>query len=165
MVKSGDASPAFDPMNILWIVLALVLLGVILFAIFYPRRGMFKKQDQQIPDSFDDYSALMENMESSSDPASVMKSTKPTIVFFYAPWCGHCKNAKPEFEKLMEMVKGRKDVDAAMINADENQEIAQAEGVQGFPTIKYYQKGPANKANREYMGDRSAEDMMKFIST
>jgi len=51
------------------------------------------------------------------------------------------------------------------LNADENQEIAQAEGVQGFPTIKYYQKGPANKANREYMGDRSAEDMMKFIST
>jgi protein disulfide-isomerase A6 len=101
----------------------------------------------------------MEPMGNNDDPEKIMSSDKPALVFFYAPWCGHCKNAKPEFEKVMQMAKGR----AHMIDCDAHQEIAQKYNVKGFPTIRYYPNGPINGKPREYEGNRTAEDMMNFI--
>ena len=121
----------------LWIIFCLILLAIILFAIFYPRR------------------------QYAMSVHKIMSSDKPAMIFFYAPWCGHCKNAKPEFEKLMQMAKGK----AHMIDCDAHQNIAQKYDVKGFPTIRYYPNGPKNGNPREYSGNRSAEDMMKFMQS
>ena len=119
-------------------------------------------------ESFDggDYSAFMEGSDSSneSDPAKIMNSSEPTLIFFHAPWCGHCKRAKPEFEKLMKKISGMKGKKAAMINCDEHQDIARDNDVQGFPTIRYYHEGPKSKKFREYAGDRSMESMYQFMN-
>ena len=88
-----------------------------------------------------------------------IKQGSITIVLVWAPWCGHCKNAKPEFEKVMRMAKGK----AHMIDCDAHQDIAQKYDIKGFPTIRYYPKGPKNGNPREYQGNRTAEDMMAFM--
>ena len=156
----------------LWIIFCLILLAIILFAIFYPRRqyamsvqngNMMQPYPMMRVESLTNYEdALMEpNINKNDDPDKIMSSDKPAMIFFYAPWCGHCKNAKPEFEKLMQMAKGK----AHMIDCDAHQNIAQKYDVKGFPTIRYYPNGPKNGNPREYSGNRSAEDMMKFMQS
>jgi len=172
--KSGNGNGSNgDYQSYLWIVFCLILLAIILFAIFYPRRqytmsvqngNMMQPYPMMHIESFEDSDenlrdSLMEKEVNNDDPEKIMSSNKPALIFFYAPWCGHCKNAKPEFEKVMKMAKGK----AHMIDCDAHQEIAQKYDIKGFPTIRYYPKGPKNCNPREYQGNRTAEDMMQFM--
>lgn len=40
---------------------------------------------------------------SSFDP--VIKEEAAVLIMFYAPWCGHCKKMKPEYEKAAAQMK------------------------------------------------------------
>jgi len=168
---NGSSSGGYQ--SYLWIVFCLILLAIILFAIFYPRRqydisvqngNMMQPYPMMQVESFEDSDkkyedALMEPMRNNDNIEEIMSSDKPALIFFYAPWCGHCKNAKPEFEKVMQQAQGR----AHMIDCDAHQEIAQKNDIQGFPTIRFYPRGPRNGNPREYSGNRTAEDMLRFM--
>ena len=59
--------------------------------------------------------------------------TTPTIVQFWAPWCGPCKQLGPVLEKVVG-ASGSK-VRMVRVNIDDNQEIAQQMRVQSVPTV------------------------------
>jgi len=94
---------------------------------------------------------------------SDINSDVPTFVMFYAPWCGHCKTAKPEFDNLKNMKDLRnsngEQVKCLLINAEENKDLATKYDIKGFPTIKLI------KGNliTEYNGARTTESMANFI--
>lgn len=148
----------------LWVVLGVFIVAVIIFAVFYPNR--FRRMDKQ--ENFDDYSALMENMSSSDktddDPKKVFSSTKPTMVLFYAPWCGHCKTIKPEYEQLREKYMKNPNKKVAMINCDDHKDFASKAGIQGFPTLRYY-KNPKDDKYVEYNGERTGSAIENFMDS
>ena len=83
------------------------------------------------------------------------------IVEFYAPWCGHCQNLKPEYEKAAKALEGV--IHVAAVNADSEKGLAQEYKVQGFPTIKlFYLSSKGNLAHAEYKGGRTASDLIKW---
>ncbi|KAG1326205.1 Disulfide-isomerase-like protein [Cocos nucifera] len=92
----------------------------------------------------------------------VLDETKDVLVEFYAPWCGHCKNLAPTYEKVATAYKLEEDVVIANIDADKYRDLAEKYGVSGFPTLKFFPKG--NKAGEDYDGGRDLDDFVKFIN-
>lgn len=70
---------------------------------------------------------------------TVLQSTLPVIVDFWAPWCGPCKMVAPTLEKIAKEQDGKLLV--AKVNTDENPEWAQRYGVQGIPTMLFIAGG------------------------
>ena len=70
---------------------------------------------------------------------TVMQSTLPTIVDFWAPWCGPCRMVAPTLDKLAKEYSGKLLV--TKVNTDENPEWANKFGVQGIPTMLFVSEG------------------------
>ncbi len=70
---------------------------------------------------------------------TVLQSTVPVIVDFWAPWCGPCRMVAPTLDKLAKEYAGKLLV--AKVNTDENAEWATKFGVQGIPTMLFVANG------------------------
>lgn len=76
------------------------------------------------------------------------------LVEFYAPWCGHCKNLAPEYQKAAKALKGIANI--AAVDATKEQVNVQ---IQGYPTIKFYVDGKAT----DYDGPRDASGIIDYV--
>lgn len=70
---------------------------------------------------------------------TVLKSTLPVIVDFWAPWCSPCRAVAPVLDKLAAEYAGKLLV--AKVNTDEQQEWAGRYNVQGIPTMLFVANG------------------------
>eukprot|EP00804_Cyclotella_cryptica_P026089 CCRYP_013950-RB/>CCRYP_013950-RB protein AED:0.22 eAED:0.22 QI:165/0.5/0.66/1/0.5/0.66/3/0/208 len=79
-------------------------------------------------------------------------SGKTAFIKFFAPWCGHCKKMKPDWDKLMEAYAGSATQLVAEVDCTAaGKPLCDQVGVRGYPTIKY-----------DYQGGRDYESFDKF---
>ena len=100
-----------------------------------------------------------------------MPKTKedPCFTFYYVDWCGHCKKAKPEFEKVSNESKsgafGR--IQVRKVNCEGSvKEIQEAEkmNIDGFPMFYYFPRGlNFPKDAQLYTGSRTFDGIHNFL--
>ena len=94
----------------------------------------------------------------------VIQNDKDVMLLFYAPWCGHCKALHPKYEEVAKKLKAKNPkLVLAKIDATENE--VESVNISGFPTVKFYPGNKKDKAPLDYNGDRSVDDIIKFIKT
>ncbi|KAL1303713.1 hypothetical protein AAFC00_007065 [Neodothiora populina] len=115
--------------------------------------GIYPKGSPVLQVDSKTYGSLIEN------------SNHTSIVEFYAPWCGHCQNLKPAYEKAAKSLLGLANVAAINCDEDHNKPLCGRFGVQGFPTLKIIKPGkkPGRPIVEDYQGQRSAKAIVEAV--
>ncbi|CAF1193496.1 unnamed protein product [Adineta ricciae] len=92
---------------------------------------------------------------------TILKKKKAALVFFYAPWCGHCKKAKPLFTNAAAAFKDNVKVAFCAVDCTKSQSLCKEYDVQGYPTIKYFSFGKFVSA---YEDERTEEAFVEFMT-
>ncbi len=100
------------------------------------------------------YRDKLKNFKVMSDFNDIIKDSKPTLVDFYATWCGPCKMMHP----ILEQVKSKLGDEVAIvkIDVDKNQELSAQYRVQSVPTLIIFKDG---EVKWRAAGVHSAEDL------
>ena len=71
--------------------------------------------------------------------SDIVKSEVPTLVDFYATWCGPCKMMAPVLDQLKDQMGSKLRV--LKIDVDKNQEVAEKFKIRGVPTFILFKSG------------------------
>jgi len=93
----------------------------------------------------------------------VMDESKFALVEFYAPWCGHCKNLAPVYEKVAAAFANEEHCVVAKVDADKHKDLGGRYGVSGFPTILYFPEDDKS-GEKKYQGARDEQALVDFLN-
>jgi len=114
---------------------------------------------QELPEDWDK-NPVKVLVASNFDEVALNKD-KDVLVEFYAPWCGHCKQLAPIYDKLGEKFKDHESIIVAKMDSTVNE--LEHTKINSFPTIKLFKKGDNQVV--EYSGERTLEGLSKFLES
>ena len=88
----------------------------------------------------------------------VLKSKKPVLVDFYAPWCGPCQMMSPIIDELSKEMGDKADI--YKVNVDNESALANEYQVMSIPTIIIFKKG---KPVNQIIGGSSKEKLKEAL--
>ena len=90
--------------------------------------------------------------------SEVIKSNKPTVVDFWAEWCGPCKQIGPVLEEISDEMKDQ--IVIAKHNIDQEPNTPTKYGIKGIPTMLLF-KGGELKATK--VGATTKSNIISWI--
>lgn len=84
-------------------------------------------------------SELVNDVTDASFEQSVLRSTKPVLVDFWAEWCAPCRMLAPTVDAIAEQFSQTATV--VKLNVDDNTATAQRYGIKGIPTLILFSEG------------------------
>jgi len=82
-------------------------------------------------------SDLVKHISDAEFPAEVAQGV--TLVDFWAPWCGPCRQIAPILDELAAEFQGKAKI--VKINVDDNPGVASQFGIQSIPTLLLFKNG------------------------
>ena len=88
-----------------------------------------------------------------------------SVVICKADWCGHCKKAAPEFQKLLSAspitLKDGSKISVKILDADKDKAEVAKYDVKGFPSVLIVDGGQST----EYPGPRTSDGILSFLNS
>lgn len=88
----------------------------------------------------------------------VLKSAKPVLVDFWAPWCAPCRMMAPTVEAVAGEYAERAVV--GKLNVDDNQGVAGKYNIRGIPTLLLFKDG---QVAEQVVGATSKDAVKKML--
>ncbi len=71
--------------------------------------------------------------------SEVLQSTRPTLVDFWASWCGPCQTIGPVLDELA--IERADSIKIGKVNVDDSPSVAAAYGIDSIPTLLLFKGG------------------------
>lgn len=97
------------------------------------------------------------NIDENNFSDEIIRSDRPVLLDFWAPWCGPCRMVGPIVE---EIARERADIKVAKVNVDEQPELARQFGVMAIPTLVMMKDG---KVTSQAAGARPKAQILAML--
>lgn len=132
----------------------IVLCCIALYAYFY----LYKNNKEQFEDG--------DGASDSAAPNLNVDNGEVVVALFYADWCPHCVDFKPDYKRAMSTLNGNtyknKRLRFEMVDCEKYKPLSKKYGVSGFPTVKILKSNSTTDVE-EYSGDRSYKGLSTYF--
>lgn len=97
------------------------------------------------------------NISNSNFYDEVVRSDRPVLLDFWAPWCGPCRMVGPILE---EIARERDGIKVGKVNVDEQPELARQFKVMSIPTLIVLKNGTVTA---QAVGARSKSQILELL--
>ena len=102
----------------------------------------------------------LKQLTASNTLSTLIKSKKPVLIKFWAPWCKPCKKMTPKYKKAAQKFTGK--VVFAELNIDKYPSVASKYRVRSIPTLILFKN---NKIVKRSTGSLSQQGIEKFVTS